>query len=156
MNGSRSRMACGLERAKETMYLVESGPPMKWTLLWGRGCTWACPDLLAYLVSHCPQPSPSTSSSGLTPRVPQTTVYRYFYAYLFLLSRFSVLHFLVVGSVLSINLTHVDFQAHVKIASRIVSYVVRCSQGLSSDAVSSYQYRKKVAHTRLPSVGLRS
>ena len=74
----------------------------------------------------------------------------------FLLSRFSVLHFSVVGSVLSINLTHVDFQAHVKIASRIVSYVVRYSQGLSSDAVSSYQYRKKVAHTRLPSVGLRS
>ena len=41
----------------------------------------------------------------------------------FLLLVFSLfLHFLVVGSVRQINLTHVGFRAHVKIASRIVSY----------------------------------
>jgi len=39
-----------------------------------------------------------------------------------LLFSFSVLHFLVVVSVRLIKLTHVDFRAHVKIASRIVSY----------------------------------
>jgi len=32
------------------------------------------------------------------------------------------LHFLVVGSVRWIELTHVGFRAHVKIASRVVSY----------------------------------
>jgi len=37
-------------------------------------------------------------------------------------SFFSVPHFLVAGSVLSTNLTHVSFWSHVKIASRIVSY----------------------------------
>jgi len=35
---------------------------------------------------------------------------------------FSVLHFLVVVSMRQIKLTDVGFQAHVKIASRIVSY----------------------------------
>ena len=41
----------------------------------------------------------------------------------FLLFRFlSVLQFLVVGSVRYIKLTHLGFRAHVKIASRIVSY----------------------------------
>ena len=35
---------------------------------------------------------------------------------------FSVLHLLVVGSVRQIKPTHVGFRAHVKIASRIVSY----------------------------------
>ena len=40
----------------------------------------------------------------------------------FLLFSFSVLHFLVVVSVRQIKLTHVGFRAHVKIASRIVSY----------------------------------
>ena len=35
---------------------------------------------------------------------------------------FLFLHFLVVGSVRQIKLTHVGFRAHVKIASRIVSY----------------------------------
>jgi len=39
-------------------------------------------------------------------------------------SFFSVLHFLVVGSVRQIKLTHVGFRAHVKIASSIVSYFV--------------------------------
>jgi len=34
---------------------------------------------------------------------------------------FSVLHFLVVGSVRLIKLTHVGFRANVKIASRVVS-----------------------------------
>jgi len=34
----------------------------------------------------------------------------------------TVLHFLVVGSVRYIKLTHVGFRAHVKIASLIVSY----------------------------------
>jgi len=37
---------------------------------------------------------------------------------------FSVLHFLVVVSVRQIKLTHVGFRAHVKIASRIVSYAL--------------------------------
>jgi len=47
----------------------------------------------------------------------------YFGAYPFILfSFFSVLHFLVVVSVRYIKLTHVGFWAHVKIASRIVSY----------------------------------
>jgi len=40
----------------------------------------------------------------------------------FLLFSFSVLHFLVVDSVRQIKLTHVGFRAHVKIASRIISY----------------------------------
>ena len=41
----------------------------------------------------------------------------------FLLFRFSVFYtFLVVGSVRYIKLTYVGFRAHVKIASRIVSY----------------------------------
>jgi len=41
----------------------------------------------------------------------------------FLLFSFSVFTlFLVVGSVRSIKLTYVGFRAHVKIASRIVSY----------------------------------
>jgi len=40
----------------------------------------------------------------------------------FLLFSFSVLHFLVVGSVRWIKLTYVGFRAHVKTASRIVSY----------------------------------
>jgi len=35
---------------------------------------------------------------------------------------FSVLHFLVVGALRYTKLTHVGFQAHSKIASRIVSY----------------------------------
>jgi len=39
----------------------------------------------------------------------------------FLLFSFSVLRFLVVGSVRQIKLTRVGFRAHVKIASRIVS-----------------------------------
>jgi len=43
----------------------------------------------------------------------------------FLLLVFLFLHFLVVGSVRQIKLTHVGFRAHVKIASRIVSYVCR-------------------------------
>jgi len=42
----------------------------------------------------------------------------------FLLLVFRFLHFLVVGSMRSIKLTHVGFRAHVKIASRIVSYVL--------------------------------
>ena len=40
----------------------------------------------------------------------------------FLLFSFSVLHFLAVVSVRQIKLTHVGFRAHVKLASRIVSY----------------------------------
>ena len=40
----------------------------------------------------------------------------------YLLLVFSVLHFLVVGFVRWIKLTHVGFQGHVKTASRIVSY----------------------------------
>ena len=56
------------------------------------------------------------SSSGLITWIPQT-VYFFFWAYPFLLFSFSVLHFSVVGSVL----THVGFRAHIKIVSRIVS-----------------------------------
>ena len=40
---------------------------------------------------------------------------------------FSVFTFLVVGSVRYIKLTYVGFRAHVKIASRIVSYRIYCS-----------------------------
>ena len=55
--------------------------------------------------------------------------YCYFWAYPFLLFSFSVFHFLVAGSVRQIKLTHVGFRAHVKIASRIVSYrIARSSQ----------------------------
>ena len=43
--------------------------------------------------------------------------------YLLLLFSFSVLQFLVVVSMRQIKLTYVGFRAHVKIASRIVSYV---------------------------------
>jgi len=65
---------------------------------------------------------PSFSSSGLTPRIPQT-VYRYFWAYLFFTFLvFPFFQFLVVGSVQQIKPTHVSFCLHVKIASRIVSY----------------------------------
>ena len=42
-----------------------------------------------------------------------------------LLVSFLFLHFLVVGSVRQIKLTHVGSRAHVKIASRIVSYRIR-------------------------------
>ena len=54
------------------------------------------------------------------------TVDCYFWAYLFLLFSLSVLHFLVVGSVRYIMLTHVGFRAHVKIASHIVLYLIVC------------------------------
>ena len=65
---------------------------------------------------------PSFSSPELTPRIPRT-VYRHFRANPFLLSSFfSFPHFLVDGSVRYIKLTCVSFWAHVKIASRIVSY----------------------------------
>ena len=40
------------------------------------------------------------------------------------------LHFLVVGSVRYIKLTHVGFRAHVKIASRIVSYPTPCFKNM--------------------------
>jgi len=62
----------------------------------------------------------SFSSSGLSTWFPR--LYCYFWAYPFLLFSFSVSHFLVVGSVRYIKVTHVGFRAHVKIASRIVSY----------------------------------
>jgi len=75
------------------------------------------PSFSANLSHH----SLSFFSSGLTAWIPQT-VYCYFWAYLFLLLSFSVLHFLVVGSMHQIKLTHVGFRAHVKIASRIISY----------------------------------
>ena len=74
--------------------------------------------------SHC---SLSFSSSGFTTCIPHT-VYCYFSAYPFLLFSFSVLvcfTLLVVGSVRQITPTHVSFRAHVKIASRIVSYRMR-------------------------------
>ena len=48
---------------------------------------------------------------------------------------FLFLHFLVVGSVRYIKLTHVGFRAHVKIASQIVSYRIvsyRLAHGTST------------------------
>jgi len=48
--------------------------------------------------------------------------YCYFWVYLFSTFSFSVFTLLAVGSVRWIKLTHVGFRAHVKIASRIVSY----------------------------------
>jgi len=48
---------------------------------------------------------------------------------------FSVLHFLVVGSVRWIQLTHVGFRAHVKIASRIISYRIVSYRMLYGPAV---------------------
>ena len=52
--------------------------------------------------------------------------------FVFLLSSFSVLHFLVVGSVRQIELTRVGFRAHVKIASRIVSCRMTAARSCSS------------------------
>ena len=49
---------------------------------------------------------------------------------------FSVLHFLIVGSVRQIELTRVGFRAHVKIASRIVSYRVHFSARLHEVAAN--------------------
>jgi len=40
------------------------------------------------------------------------------------------LHFLVVSSVRYIKLTHVGFRAHVKIASRVVSYPTPCFKNM--------------------------
>jgi len=57
---------------------------------------------------------------GLTARISRT-VYRYFWAYPFLLSRFFFFpHFLFAGSVQRIKMIYVSFWAHVKIASRIL------------------------------------
>ena len=57
--------------------------------------------------------------------IPQTFSVTSEHTRFYFLVFFSVLHFLVVVSVLQIKLSHVGFRAHVKIASRIVSY--RCS-----------------------------
>jgi len=57
------------------------------------------------------------------------------WAYPFLLLVFSVLHFLVVVSVRWIQLTHVGFRAHVKIASRIISYRIVSYRMLYGPAV---------------------
>jgi len=65
--------------------------------------------------------SHSFSSSGLITWIPQTFTVTYEHVR-FLLFSFSVLHLLVVVSVRQIKLTHVGFRAHIKIASRIVSY----------------------------------
>jgi len=56
-----------------------------------------------------------------------------------LLFSFSVLHFLVVGSVRLIKLTHVGLQAHVKIVSRIVSYRIISHRDLQ--ALSTARFR---------------
>ena len=59
-------------------------------------------------------PKPTFSSSALTPRIPRT-VYRYFWAYAFLVCSLPVLH--CCCSVLQINLTHVGSWTHVRISS---------------------------------------
>ena len=64
----------------------------------------------------------SFSSSGLTTRIPQTLTVtsehiRFYFLVFFLFSQL-----LVVVSMRYIKLTHFGFRAHVKIASRIVSY----------------------------------
>ena len=65
----------------------------------------------------------SFSSSGLTRGLHDSRDFCcYIGAYPFLLFSFSVLHFLVVVSVRYIKLTHVGCRAHVKIASRFLSY----------------------------------
>jgi len=56
--------------------------------------------------------------------------------YLLLLYSFSVLQFLVVVSVRQIKPTYVGFRAHVKIASRIVSY--RTTRTWCSNTVLPY------------------
>jgi len=69
--------------------------------------------------SHC---SLSFSSSGLTTWIPQTFIVTSEHIG-FYFSVFLLLHFLIVGCVRSIKLTHAfGFRAHVKIAPRIVSY----------------------------------
>ena len=89
----------------------------------------------------CPGLKPSFSAN-LSHRSPSFFFFRIHYmdspdclllilAYLFLLFSFSVLHCLVVGSVRQIKLTHVGFRAHVKIASRIVSYRVQNLKSLA-------------------------
>jgi len=67
--------------------------------------------------SHC---SLSFSSLGLATWFPKLLLL--LLACPFLLFSFSVLHFVVVVSVRWIRLTHIGFRAHVKIASRTVSY----------------------------------
>ena len=52
---------------------------------------------------------------------------------------FLFLHFLVFGSVWYIKLTHVGFRAHVKIASKIVSY--RLAHGTSTVPTVSADFR---------------
>ena len=90
--------------------------------------------------------------------------YCYFWAYPFLLFSFSVFHFLVAGSVRQIKLTHVGFRAHVKIASRIVSYrkvvavasqshhiavtVVTVNNAQRSDDVRPHSSRREVVCAR--------
>jgi len=74
------------------------------------------------LCKSVPPRSLSFSSSGFTTWIPQTFTVTSEHIRLLLFSFFSVLHFLVVGSVRQIKLTRVGFRAHVKIASRIVSY----------------------------------
>jgi len=56
---------------------------------------------------------------------------------------FLFLHFLVVGSVQQIKLTHVGFRAHVKIASRIVSYITRTYVNSQGNSCSESRRRKR-------------
>jgi len=65
---------------------------------------------------------------------------------------FSVLHFSVVGSVLWIKLTYVGFRAHVKIASRIVSYRVHPGHARSSSPRAPNIIPCIICFSRLPSV----
>ena len=62
------------------------------------------------------------SHSGFTIWISQTVYFTSEHIRLFTFYFFCFLHFLVVGSVRQIKLTYVGFRAHVKIASRIVSY----------------------------------
>ena len=86
-------------------------------------------------LSHC---SLSFSSSGFT------TVWGYCLLLLLsifrllLFSFFLFLHFSVVSSVRQIKLTHVGFQAHVKVASRIVYSFMVCYSGAARGEGGSF------------------
>jgi len=70
----------------------------------------------------------------------------YFLVFLFFL------HFLVVGSVRQIELTHVGFRAHVKIAYRIVSYAMAMydTSLVRVDQTNDIFFAKTVFHCAVP------
>ena len=82
----------------------------------------AVAETIVYTQCACPRGIPRLSwPIAADYMIPQTFTVTSEHIRFRLLFSFSVLHFLVVVSMRLINLTHVDFRAHVKIASRIVS-----------------------------------